>query len=98
MYFLRTKTAEEVVSIFQQFTKHIAPQFSEYSILRFRCDNEIGEYDNQLFRGILSLSGISFEPPLPYTQHKNGICDRMITTITTKARAMMINSRLEDSL
>jgi hypothetical protein len=62
IYFLHTKTAEEVVSIFQQFTKYIATQFPGYPIRRFRCDNGKGEYDNQLFRGILSSSGISFEP------------------------------------
>jgi hypothetical protein len=98
VYFLRTKTAEEVVSIFQQFTKYIATQFPEYPIRRFRCDNGKGEYDNQLFRGILSSSGISFEPSPPYTQHKNGVSERMIATITTKARAMMIDSCLDDSL
>jgi hypothetical protein len=43
-------------------------------------------------------SSILFEPSLPYTQHKNGVSERMIATITTKARAMMINSCLEDSL
>jgi hypothetical protein len=98
VYFLRTKTAEELVSTFQQFTKYIATQFPGYPIRPFRCDNGKGEYDNQLFRGILSSSGISFEPSPPYTQHKNGVSERMIATITTKARAMMIDSCLEDSL
>jgi hypothetical protein len=87
-----------VVSIFQQFTKYIATQFPGYPIRPFRCDNGKGEYDNQLFRGILSSSGISFEPSPPYTQHKNGVSERMIATITTKARAMMIDSCLDDSL
>jgi hypothetical protein len=73
VYFLLTKTAEEVVSIFQQFTKYIVTQFP-------------------------GSSGISFEPSPPYTQHKNGVSERMIATITIKARVMMIDSCLEDFL
>jgi hypothetical protein len=91
-------TADEVVSIFQQFTKYIAIQFPGNLIRRFGCDDRKGEYNNQLFRGILSSSGISFEPLPPYIQHKNGVSETMIATITTKARAMMIDSCLEDSV
>jgi hypothetical protein len=90
-YFLRTKTAEGV-SIFQQFTKYIATQFPGYPIRRFGYNNGQGEDNNQLCRGILTSSGISFELSPPYTQHKNGVSERMIATITTKARAMMIDS------
>jgi len=70
--------------------------FPEYSIVRFRCDHGKGEYDNSLFRGILRESGISFEPSPPYTQHKNGVSERMICTIVTKARALILYSCLED--
>ena len=40
---------------------------------------------------ILAESGISFEPSPPYTQHKNGVAERMIGTLTEKARAMMLD-------
>lgn len=63
---------------------------------RFRCDNGRGEYDNSLFRGILRVSAISLEPSPPYTQHKNGVSERMIRTLVTKARAMLLDSRLPD--
>ena len=98
VYFLRSKAAEEVVSVFKEFAKHIETQFPGHPIRRFRCDNGKGEYDNHLFRNILRQSGIAFEPSPPYTQHKNGVSERMIGTIATKARAMMIDSNLEDSL
>ena len=71
-------------------------RFPEYPMVRFRCDNGKGEYDNGLFRGIIRASGISFEPSPPYTQHKNGVSERMIRTIVTKARALILDSCLGD--
>ena len=96
VYFLRSKKAEEVVSVFQEFQAMVDTQYPEYEIRRFRCDNGRGEYDNTFFRGILRVRGISFEPSPPYTQHKNGVSERMIRTISTKARSMLLDSRLED--
>jgi len=96
VYFLRSKKAEEVVSVFQEFQAMVDTQYPEYTIRRFRCDNGRGEYDNTFFRGILRVRGISFEPSPPYTQHKNGVSERMIRTISTKARSMLLDSRMED--
>ena len=96
VYFLRSKKAEEAVSVFQQFQAMVDTQYPAYTIRRFRCDNGRGEYDNTFFRGILHVRGISFEPSPPYTQHKNGVSERMIRTISTKARSMLLDSRLED--
>jgi len=64
-----------------------------YDIKRFRCDNGRGEYDNKFFRSILAAREIRFEPAPPYTQHKNGVAERMIGTLTEKARAMMLDSQ-----
>ena len=64
-----------------------------YTIKRFRCDNGKGEYDNKLFRVLLTGSGTSFEPCPPYAHHKNGVAERIIGTITEKARAMLIDSQ-----
>ena len=96
VYFLRTKTAVEVVSVFQELLASLDKKYPKWPITRFRCDNGRGEYDNSLFRGILRVSGISFEPSPPYTQHKNGVSERMIRTLVTKARAMLLDSRLPD--
>ena len=96
VYFLRSKKAEEVVAVFQEFQAMVDTKYSEYTIRRFRCDNGRGEYDNGFFRGILRVRGISFEPSPPYTQHKNGVSERMIRTISTKARSLLLDSRLED--
>jgi len=67
-------------------------------ISRFRCDNGKGGYDNEEFRSTLKESGISFEPAPPYTQHKNGVAERMIQTHNAMARAMMLDSQLLLSL
>ena len=72
--------------------------YPDWSIARFRCDNGRGEYDNRLFRGILRVSGISFEPAPPYTQHKNGRSERMIQTLVTKARSMLIDAKLPTAM
>jgi len=96
VYFLQSKAASEIVSIFQEFMPRVERRFPQYPIVRFRCDNGKGEYDNGLFRGILRGSGISFEPSPPYTQHKNGVSERMIRPIVTKARALLLDSCLEE--
>ena len=64
-----------------------------YEIKRFRCDNGRGEYDNKTFRYVLAARGTTYEPCPPYAHHKNGVAERMIRTITEKARAMMIDSQ-----
>jgi len=64
-----------------------------YEIKRFRCVNGQGEYDNESFRYVLAARGTTYEPCPPYAYHKNGVAERMIHTITEKARAMMIDSQ-----
>jgi len=41
------------------------------------------------------VAGISFEPSPPYSQHKNSVSERMIRTIATKARSMLLDLQLE---
>jgi hypothetical protein len=47
-----------------------------------------------MFLDILADSGITYEPAPPYTQHKNGVAERMIRTLNTKARAMLLDAGL----
>ena len=96
VYFLQSKKAEEVGSVFQEFQAMVDTQYLQYTIRRFRCDNGRGEYDNTFLRGILCVRCISFEPSSPCMQHKNGVSERMIHTISTMARAMLLDSRMED--
>ena len=87
VYFLITKTAEEISAKFRHYQAWVETQ--EYRIKRFRSDNGSGEYSNALFLALLREKGIMFEPSPPYTQHKNGTAERMIRTLNTKVRSMM---------
>ena len=93
VYFLKTKNAEAVLRVFEQF-KALVEKEAEASICRFRCDNGTGEYSNRLFTDFLLTDGISFEPSAPYTQNQNGVSERAIRSIVEKARSMLLNARL----
>ena len=68
MYFLITKTAEDISVKFRNYQAWVENQ--GYRIKRFRSDNGSGEYSNALFLALLGEKGIMFEPSPPYTQHK----------------------------
>jgi hypothetical protein len=87
VYFLITKTAEEVSAKFRHY--HAWVETQGFHVKRFRSDNGSGEYSNSVFLGLLGEKGITFEPSPSYTQHKNGAAERMIRTLNTKARSMM---------
>jgi len=87
VYFLITKTAEEISAKFRHY--HAWVETQGFHIKRFRSDNGAGEYSNSVFLRLLGEKGITFEPSPPYTQHKNGTAERMIRTLNTKARSMM---------
>jgi hypothetical protein len=87
VYFLITKSAEEISAKFQHYQAWVEAQ--GFHIKRFRSDNGTGEYSNSVFLAILGEKGITYEPSPPYTQHKNGTAERMIRTLNTKARSMM---------
>jgi len=59
----------------------------------FQFNNGRGEYDNMLFRGLLAARGTAVEFCPPYAHHKIGVTDRIITTITERARAMILDSQ-----
>lgn len=96
VYFLSDKSATTVTAKFQEFAAWIWTTFHylKFKIRQFRCDNGKGEYDSSLFHGILRVTGIQYEPAPPYTQHKNSMSERMIHTITTKARSLLQDSLL----
>ena len=93
VYFLKTKSAEEVLPIFKAF-KALVEKEADAPIRRFRCDNGTGEYNNHLFKDFLSMNGISFEPLALYTQNQNGVSERAIRTVVEKARSMLLNAKL----
>ena len=81
------KGLQEVLSI-------IKTRFAHFNIQRFRCDNRSGEYDNQMFWKILAENGINFETSPPYTQNMNGVAERMIYNLNSRARSIMIDASI----
>ena len=92
VYFLKSKSTDAVLPVFQEYKAWIESQ--GHKILRFRCDNGTGEFNNQQFRSFLAKNGISFEPSPPFTQHKNGTAERFIQTINGKARSMLLDAQV----
>jgi len=92
VYFLITKTAEEISAKFQHYQAWVETQ--GFHIKRFRSDNGSGEYNNSIFLGLQGEKGITFEPSPPYTQHKNGTAERMIRTLNAKVRSMMLDANV----
>jgi hypothetical protein len=92
IFFLKSKSASAVLPVFKEYMAWVDAQ--GFRIKRFRCDNGIGEFDNNEFWNLLALSGIAFEPAPPFTQHKNGTVERYIQTINGKARSMMLDSHM----
>jgi len=92
VYFLITKTAEEISAKFQHYQAWVETQ--GFHIKRFRSKNGSGEYNNSIFLCLLGEKGITFEPSPPYTQHKNGMAEWMIRTPNAKARSMMLDANV----
>ena len=92
VYFLITKTAEEISAKFQHYQAWVETQ--GFHIKRFCSDNGSEEYSNSVFLDLLGEKGITFEPSPPYTQHKNGTAERMIRTLNAKARSMMLDANV----
>jgi hypothetical protein len=47
---------------------------------------------------VLAAHGTTSEICLPYAHHENGVAERMIQTITEKARSMMIDSQAQQGI
>jgi hypothetical protein len=91
-YYLTSKTKEEIKKKFEHYLAWIKAQ--GYQMKRFRCDNGTGEYRNSMMTAALAREGIQFEPVPPYSQHKNGVAERMIRTLITKCRAMLLDAKV----
>lgn len=44
----------------------------------------------------LAANGVVWERAPPYTQHANGVAERMVCSLNTKARSMMLSSQAPD--
>ena len=94
VYFLTKKNAENCTRAFQETLNLIQTQYPKYRVQIFRSDNGTGEYDNRLFQKTLTDYGIIFEPSPAYTPNMNGVSERMIQALNTRARSMMIDGNI----
>jgi len=72
VYFLITKTAEEISAKFEHYQAWV--EIQGFHIKRFRSDNGSREYNNSIFLGLLGEKDFAFEPSPPVlpTQKLNG--------------------------
>ena len=82
-----------MLHVFQNF-KVLVEKATGYHILRFRCNNRKGEYDNYHFKAFLLQYGISYEPSAPYTQNQNGVSERMIRSINSITRSLLSDAQM----
>ena len=94
VYFLSKKNSENCTQAFKETLNLIHTQHPKHRVQRFRSDNGTGEYDNQNFRKILTEHGIIFEPSPAYTPNMNGVSERMVQALNTRARSMMIDGNI----
>lgn len=90
-YVFTIEKKSEVVNVWREFRLKIQAGGTNVCVLR--SDNG-GE-----FKGLekdLKDNGITWEPSPPYTQHANGVSERMIRTLNTKVRALLLDARCPD--
>jgi len=94
VYFLQRKNAELYSNTFVEFLNYQRSHYPQFLVAQFRSDDGRGVYDNELFKRLLRERGISFEPCVPYSLHQNGVAERMIQTITTRVRSILLDAGL----
>jgi len=94
VYFLQRKNAELCSNVFVEFLNYQKSHYPQVPVAQFRSDNSHGKYDNELFKKLLRERGISFEPSVPYSPHQNGVAERTIQTITTRAQSILLDTGL----
>ena len=64
---------------------------------RMRSDNG-GEFDSERTRAMLRDFGVRWEPTAPYSPEQNGVAERSMRTLLTKARSQLFDSGLDERL
>jgi len=91
VYLLPDKKQVTCIAAYQHYQAKVDTR--GYKIKFFRCDNGRGEFENQPFQILFATHGTALKLCPPYAHHKNGVTERMIHTITEKAKAMILDSQ-----
>lgn len=83
---------------FKDFVNKSETNFSHLNVrpVHLYIDNGT-EYLSNHMKQFCFEKGITYHLTIPYTPHKNGVAERMIRTITEKARTLLIHSKLPKS-
>ena len=74
----------------EAFSKFCAQYFQPQ---RVRCDNEVAG----MLRAVCEKRGIVLEPQVPHVSHQNGVVERQIGLLSTRARVMRIQARVPEA-
>lgn len=92
--FLKTKSATEVKSKFDQFLAFTERQTGK-KLRTLRTDNG-SEYLNRILQDELKKCGIEHQTTCPYTPQQNGVAERFNRTLQERMRCMLSEAGLED--
>lgn len=89
------KNKSELVTIFKDYVQKCHTNFSKfnYKVTHLYIDNG-SEYLSYNMKVFCSENGITYHTTIPHTPHQNGVSERMIRTVTEKARSMLFESKL----
>lgn len=93
IYFLKSKSAEEVTSRFVEFV-NLAERQTDKKVKILRTDNG-KEYLNELFQKYLKKNGIIHQTTNVYTPQQNGLSERNNRSIVEKARCLLAEAKLD---
>lgn len=98
-HFTRTYLISHKSDVFQKFQEFEALATAHFSlkITKLRTDNG-GEYYSNEFIKFCKSKGIELTPTVPYTPQQNGVSERMNRTLMDKARSMMHDKDVPESL
>lgn len=82
----------DLFSIFKDFVQKSQSNFNS-KIIHLYIDNGT-EYLSNEMKEYCKDNGISYHLTIPYTPHQNGVAERLIRTLTEKARTLLIESQL----
>uniref|UniRef100_A0A6V7KQP7 Integrase catalytic domain-containing protein n=1 Tax=Bracon brevicornis TaxID=1563983 RepID=A0A6V7KQP7_9HYME len=91
-YLIRRKS--DVFNAFKDFVAKSEAKFN-LKLVNLYCDNG-REYLSNEMKGYFSERGISYHLTVPRTPHLNDVAERMVRTITEKARAMVAGAKLNE--
>lgn len=91
--FMKSKETAEILPVIEQLKAEVERETGD-DIVYFRVDNGRGEFGSE-FKERMRILGIQVEPSPPYKHSLNGAVERMMGSVTVKARPMLQQAKLD---